>query len=524
MLGIDRRHDYSSSLVSLLCSLFLGIFYNQTYWRKIFEAYPFKIENIGWYFSLLVLLSGIIYLFFELCSFKSLFKKMLVFIFFISSFSANMVDSYGYIFSANTFINMLETHMQETLELVTISLILYVLFLFIVPSYIILKIPIKYSNKPNHLKRIFLSIIVIIFNVVLFGKSYASFFRNRKEIRYYSVPVTPVYAFSKFIRVSLKGRSEKIKKLGHNIRKKKTGTKKKLIIYVVGETARAFNFSLNNYQRDTNPKLSKVENLYSFKNFYSCGTETSISLPCMFSHFEQSNFSLEKAKSHENLLDVLKKADVDILWRDNDNGCKGVCDRVLTHNINEWKDPNHYDEILLRNIDDYIKNIKKDSMIVLHQLGNHGPAYYKRYPEEFKKFLPQCESNQLSDCTNEQIVNSYDNAILYTDHILFSVIQILKKYSKDFDTAMIYVSDHGESLGELGIYLHGLPFWVAPDYQKHVPAIFWFSPEFPLSMKKQQIFSTLEKKYSHDNLFHTILNLLGVECDEYKKALDLFTY
>ncbi|WP_415246253.1 phosphoethanolamine transferase [Thauera sp.] len=162
-------------------------------------------------------------------------------------------------------------------------------------------------------------------------------------------------------------------------------------------------------------------------------------------------------------------------------------------------------------------------MLVLHQLGNHGPAYFRRHPESFRRFTPSCDQDELSKCSREQILNSYDNALLYTDHVLARTIDLLEELDKQYDTAMIYVSDHGESLGENGLYLHGLPYSIAPDEQIKVPMVMWFSSGFAARNRLDQecLRAQTAQAASHDNLFHTVLGLLDVDTSVRDGALDL---
>ena len=166
----------------------------------------------------------------------------------------------------------------------------------------------------------------------------------------------------------------------------------------------------------------------------------------------------------------------------------------------------------------------KGVVVVLHQMGSHGPAYYKRVPPEFKKFQPECLTNNLSDCSREQITNSYDNTLLYTDQLLFSSINWLKTKANTAQSAMIYVSDHGESLGEKGIYLHGLPYAIAPNEQKQIPWLNWFSPEFVAgkNLDVACLKRNAGQRVSHDNLFHSVLGLLDVKTSLHTANLDVY--
>jgi len=156
----------------------------------------------------------------------------------------------------------------------------------------------------------------------------------------------------------------------------------------------------------------------------------------------------------------------------------------------------------------------------LHQMGNHGPAYYKRYPKEFETFTPVYKTNQLEDCSKISLNNTYDNIILYTDYFLNEAISLLKNNDKNFQTSLLYVSDHGESLGENGLYLHGLPNFIAPDNQRHVPAFVWFGEQFD-SVNISVLRQNSTKKYTHDYIFHTLLGLMNVNTAIYNQKLDL---
>ena len=168
---------------------------------------------------------------------------------------------------------------------------------------------------------------------------------------------------------------------------------KELVIVVVGETARADHFALNGYPRPTNPRLAGESQLISFNNVSSCGTSTAISVPCMFAFNDRRSFDVDESRYLENALDVIARAGVDVLWRDNNSSSKGVADRVeyqdyKSRELNPVCDEECRDIGMLQGLQAYIDSRPKDVLIVLHQMGSHGPAYYKRYPPEFEKFTP----------------------------------------------------------------------------------------------------------------------------------------
>ena len=324
-----------------------------------------------------------------------------------------------------------------------------------------------------------------------------------------------------------------------------------VLVLVVGETARAANWGLNGYARQTTPELAALATLnrqpgppalVNFRDVTSCGTNTEVWLPCMFAPVGRRDYDEAVVSGRQSLLHVLARAGVAVQWRDNQSGCKGVCDGlphddVLSINpAGLCAEGRCLDEGLLSGLDERLANAANAArsgapgapgapatqLLVLHQLGSHGPVYFRRYPRALARFLPACESDDLHQCTRAEITNAYDNALLYTDHVLSSLVA--KPAAADgVDTAMIYVSDHGESLGENNLYLHGLPYGIAPDVQKRVPIMMWFSPGLPraLGLDVACVQRRDLQTAAHDQLFHTVLGLLDVQTALYEAALDL---
>lgn len=510
-----------------LIAVFFIIFDNWAFYRHVLAVYPLTLENTGFLASLIVvLLNGIIILL-TLFSARFLFKPVAVVLLILSSLAAYFMDSYGVVIDHHMIDNILRTDTAESFDLLSAKMALYVLFLGIFPAWFVIKAQIPYRGFVTELsaavKVIGLALVISALVVLPLTPFYASFIREHKPLRYFTNPTFYIYSLIKYSKQRLKG-NEKTVVTVIDDSPRSLGNKRELVVLVVGETARADHFSLNGYAKPTNPRLSK-ENLLSFRQFYSCGTSTAESVPCMFSLLERGEFSKAKARAQENLLDVLKRAGVHVLWRDNNSDSKDVALRVTYQDYKTPKnnlvcDEECRDEGMLVGLDAFIRQHPKgDFLIVLHQMGNHGPAYYKRYPKAFEKFTPVCKTNQLEKCTQEEINNAYDNAILYTDYFLSKVIEFLKPYSKDFDTAMFYISDHGESLGENGLYLHGLPYIMAPDDQKHVATVLWLGDGFGVdvaTLKGKQ-----NQKLSHDYIFHTVLDLMKVKSRVYKQDKDI---
>jgi lipid A ethanolaminephosphotransferase len=251
----------------------------------------------------------------------------------------------------------------------------------------------------------------------------------------------------------------------------------------------------------------------------------------MFSNLGRSKFDVNRAAQQENLLDIVQRAGFAVRWRENQSGCKGVCLRVPTELLVEAKPRAFYeiadalDEALLRDLPDRIKDLDRDGLFVLHMMGSHGPAYYKRYPLQFEQFKPACRESQFSRCSTDQIVNSYDNTIVYTDHVLAELITLLQVEDRQgMPTALIYLSDHGESLGESNLYLHGMPYAIAPEVQKHIPMFLWLSPRYQqaFAVDTSCVAGKGQQPVSQDNLFHSVLGLLDIETQVYDAKLDIF--
>lgn len=299
---------------------------------------------------------------------------------------------------------------------------------------------------------------------------------------------------------------------------------------VVGETARADHFSLNGYPRQTNPCLEQ-RRLLNYTRTTSSGTSTSFSVPCMFSFLTRRHFTPQKGASQSNVLDVLHQAGVRVVWIDNNSSDKGVCARIGSINLQHSPDPasphyahgGYYDEVLLEGLGSHLEGTDADVLIVLHTMGSHGPAYHRRYPPRFAKFRPFCGHDAPQHASIEEVVNAYDNTILYTDFVLDRMIAFLESIDGSCETFLYYVSDHGESLGENGVYLHGLPDVLAPAAQTHVPMLVWMSDRTAAVVAPDMALlqGRVDEPTSHDNVAHTLLGLFDVKTDLYRRELDL---
>lgn len=445
---------------------------------------------------------------------------------------AHYVDSWGVLFDKAMIRNIVETDFREASELLSWPALMDLAVRGLLPASVLWYIGVRRSAVVQTVFQTagFTIGTAALTGVIafLFYGTFAATFRNHRELRFQLVPsnyVNAVYGFWKRPDTS----PATLATIAPDAtRMPAQGQKPLVLILVVGETARAASFSLAGYARDTNAALTNV-NISYFNNVTACGTDTATSLPCMFSDLGARNFSVDKARARENVLDILQRTGVGVVWLDNNSGCKGVCDRVHSLQMPTTGPPDLcgdgacQDEILVQALKDKLSGVTQDTTIVLHQLGSHGPSYYKRYPPP-GRFQPTCDTNRIQTCSRESLVNTYDNSIDYTTQVLAKAIQVAAERQSSFDIAFLYLSDHGESLGEKGIYLHGLPPMLAPSEQRAVPMLAWLSPGVNerLRLPRDCLASVIDAPYSHDNLFHTILGVHDIRTTAYRADLDIF--
>ncbi|MDR1694708.1 MAG: phosphoethanolamine--lipid A transferase [Lactobacillaceae bacterium] len=515
----------SLTTFTILYSLFILAFYNFLFFSKVFNISQSLLFTIGTFVSVLFLLIFSCNLFF----WKYTVKPLAILLILINSGVLYFMATYKVVVDAVMLRNTLETDIAEVADLLSFKLFIYIFFLGLLPSFIIYKTKIIF-HKPlksilYKLRNLLISLLLIIAIVLPNYKNVSQFVRNNQSIKYSLIPVNYAAGVFAIIKANIK-KNRKLAIIGEDARIApywQNTDKKNLFVFVVGETARAKNFSFGGYDRNTNEPLEKYSSdILYFSDVDACGTSTAVSVPCMFSKYERKKFK-NSVEFSENFLDVMSKAGYKAIWLENNSGCKGNCRRIETIEV-----CNHTascpDEKMVEMFSDRIKDLDTDAFVVLHQLGSHGPTYYKRYPENFEKYKPACRTELLNECSREEVVNVYDNTIYYTSHTLAQTIEELEKVSDKFNTVLIYVSDHGESLGEKGLYLHGAPYMIAPEEQTKVPLFIWMSDETSnnLNIDKNCLKEKLNKPHSHDNLFHTMLGLTGIETKERLNSLNIF--
>lgn len=525
-----RLHHPHALIVA--ASLWMATLGNVALWRELLQLHLLDgWRGAAFAVAALTLIAALLTGLIGLMAWRATLKPVLTLLLVVTACSAHFMLTYRVVLDTTMVTNVLQTNPGEARDLIGWRFALTLLLLGILPSVWVWRTPLRPVAWPRRLAQnlalVAASLVLAVGTLLAAYQPLASAMRNHRHVRHLVSPLNTVQALGQIAAQPLRRNDSVVLPLGEDAHLGPTyaaQTHAPLVVLVLGETGRAGNFGLNGYARPTTPELTR-EGVASYTNAWACGTSTAASVPCMFSHLGRDAFE-GRDRNYEGLVDVLHRAGLAVLWVDNQAGCKGVCARIPS--VASCPADDCLDEVMLQGLDARIAALPAERrargvVIVLHAMGSHGPAYYKRSPPAYKRFLPECTSNVLQDCSQEELVNAYDNTIVYTDHFLAGTIEWLKRHA-DADTAMLYVADHGESLGESNLYLHGLPYAVAPDVQKRVAWISWLSPRFE---KRSGVATACLRQradvlLSHDHYFHSVLGLLDVQTGVYRHTLDAY--
>lgn len=523
--------------LTLLLSLYFTFVVNfpiLLHFYRILNALP--AYNLGFALTIPLVLFVALNFVFTPFSFRPLLKPFFIVILPISALVSYAMLKYQVVFDRGMIENIVETQQSEASSYLNLSVVLWVLFTGLLPAVLLFFTQVSYPKSALRrlgvrLLSMLLSLLVVAAVAGVYYKDYASVGRSNRTLNLEIVPTNYLYSAFQYYNHRYFTHNGPFEKIGEDAKLvQQPAQKPTLMFLVIGETAREQNQSSGGYSQPTNAFTQKIPDVIYFNHTSSCGTATAVSVPCMFSNMKRVDFNNNKARNSEGLLDILQRAGVSVSWKDNDEGCKGVCDRVPNVIISTAKDNKQcdgdtcYDMALLDNLDADIKRDGKNRLIGLHLIGSHGPTYFKRYPPEFAVFKPDCPRSDIENCSREQLINTYDNTLRYTDYVVSQVIEKAKQYQDSYNVAVIYLSDHGESLGENGLYLHGTPYSVAPAEQTHVPMLFWLSPGYASANRIN--LPCLQRKgknaeVSQDNLFHTVLDAMNVQTHELDPQLNI---
>ncbi|EAR56082.1 hypothetical protein SKA34_12850 [Photobacterium sp. SKA34] len=528
---------------TLLLALYFAIVVNIPIYKELVNIFSSLDQvKIGFIITIPIFFFAALNFLFNLFSWPWISKPFFILLLITSGMVSYASYNYGILFDTGMITNIVETDTSEASSYLSAYSVIWTLIMGVVPALLVFKVKLKPIGGKwlrftlTKVISMLASLAVIAVIAGLYYQDYASIGRNNSYLKKIIIPTQYVYAISSYVKENYLTTPEPYREIGTDAKQSQLAQqqakeKPTLLVFVLGETARTQNYQTNGYGRETTPYTNMLD-VVSFKDVSSCGTATAVSVPCMFSQLPHSDFDRSKADNQDNAIDIMQRAGIDFLWKENDGGDKDVAHNIKKIEVdrrqkNEFcNGKTCYDIALLDKLDDQIANMKGNRLVALHLIGSHGPTYFQRYPKDKAFFQPDCPRADIENCSVEQIVNSYDNTIRYTDFVLAQTIEKLKTLEYKYNTAMIYVSDHGESLGENGLFLHGMPYGLAPDFQKRVPMMLWMSPGFKqakhintdcLAQESQQTAT-----HSHDNVFHSLLGIMDVETNAYDGKLDIF--
>lgn len=529
------RPTLRANALLLLVVGFMVVALNARFWGIVFDSSGLEgLRGVGVIASIGAALFGLTLLMLLPLSLRWTFKPGLALALVLAAGAAYFIGDFGAVIDRHALASVYETDAREAGEWINLRMLLSIGALGILPAILLWWVKIDWQGPVREiLSRLKLAVIAFVLLGVAaagFGKDIASLLRNHMELRHIANPFALLAANLSYLDHA-RNDNRPLEKIGEDARRGTalpTSERPVVLLLAIGESARAFSYSSNGYERATDPKMRAL-GVVNFGNVSSCGTNTATSLPCMFTDPGRRDYKDGVAKYRENLLDVLMRGGYDAVWLDNNTGSKKLAKRAKEIFLGNTEEPKLcnaegcFDEVLLAQLRKELAAVQRDTVFVIHLLGSHGPAYYARYPMEFAKFVPDCRTNELQQCSDLQLRNAYDNTILYTDHILASAAEMLRDDPR-IDPALLYVSDHGESLGEHGLYLHGAPYAIAPDQQTRVPMMLWAADRFSARRRLDLdcLRSRADAPLSHDNFFHSVLGLADVGTGVRNPALDLF--
>ncbi|WP_159682104.1 phosphoethanolamine--lipid A transferase [Luteimonas sp. 9C] len=502
---------------------------NATFWHALHVAGAAPGVQVAFGVALVALHA----LLFGLFAFGRALKPVLCVLLVVTAFASFFATHYAVLFDVEMIHNVLRTDPAESRELLSAGLLLHVLLQGVAPAVLVTLVPLRRDTFGRAaLRRVVFLLAMALLAAGALGSASQGIFslvRADHALRY---RITPGNVLVSAVRAA--GERDEVppgerRPVATDARQTTTPVMRRprLLVLVIGETVRADHWGLNGYARDTTPRL-RARGVVNFPDVAACGSSTEVSLPCMFSALGRAHYDRDAIRAQQSLLDVVARTGVTVDWLDNQSGCKGVCAgtgmQTMTAAIDPaaCRDGRCLDAVLVTALRQRLDTAQGDTLLVLHMLGNHGPAYFERYPETFARYRPVCTSADLARCARPAIVNAYDNAILYTDAVLGQLIDLLAARS-DRDSALLYVSDHGESLGEYGLFLHGAPYAIAPAQQLQVPMVLWTAADSARSMGVDLacVRTGARAPHAHDDLFPTVLGFFDIATRAYDRTHDL---
>lgn len=503
------KKQVKTSHFALIMSVLLLLLYHFSFYRFVFNNLEsLSLNGVFLITSLIVLMVAAnffaFYLFLSIH--RYLGKFLLIISFLINAIAVYFVNTYNAIVDESMISNVFNTNFEESSSFFSLKLVLYFIVIGVLPSIYIYKVKLV----PESLKRFgVVSSLTLLFMLILAFANASNWLwidKNSKQLGGLAMPWSYSVNISLYFIHDAQKNKKEILLPDATIKDQE----KSVVVLVIGESARKENFSLYGYPKKTNPLLSKVENLYHF-DATSCATYTTAGVKCILEHEPTNDL-------YEILPNYLYRNDVEVIWRTTNWGEPPVhIEKYQDRDVLKQKatvENTEYDEVLLAGLKEEIQASKKNKiLVILHTSTSHGPTYNKKYPSKYEVFSPVCNSVELANCSKEELMNAYDNTIVYTDYILNKVIEDLNQLT-DYKSTMLFVSDHGESLGEKNLYMHGVPMSFAPKEQYEIPFIVWVSKD-SRTLKPN-------KELSQQHVFHSVLNFLHIDSPIYNEAMNIY--
>lgn len=504
-------------------SLFYNLFYsflNTALYGAVFFSQSKTYNLPSWFAGIeFIYIWTTFFILFSLLFANRFRKPVAAILFLLNAAASYFTFTYHAAIDKIMFLNLLQTNRNEAFELLNLHMIGFFTLFGILPAVIVCLPKIKDTPFKQQAAAILGSLALCGGLALASQKESIVFAKNYRHLKNYLPPINYVDAAVSILKIKLKPLPP-MQSISEGITQVTIKNKPNLIVFILGETTRAANFSLNGYERPTNePLLPYLENINYYPDTQACGTSTSISVPCIFSKDSRLQYRRGSEQYTQNILDIFNQAGYRVLWRDNDGGCKDVCRRVIYEEPCEKSTCT--DDILLQGLPQKLTNNKNNRLVILHTRGSHGPSYHEHYKKQHERYTPVCTKNSLWTCSQEELRNVYDNTVFAVSDFIAETIKMMQTLQDKYNLMLIYTSDHGESLGENGIYLHAAPYANAPKEQTEVPMLVWLpSPtDYDLS---SQCLPQKGAEFSHDNIFHTLLGLVAPDSLHYNKKLDLF--
>ncbi len=435
-------------------------------------------------------------------------KCILAFLFIVDAISFFFIVTYNVWITDKMMGNVFNTRYSEASGFFTWQALLYILLLGIIPCFFVFAKKVNYGGWKGLFVNVGVSFAVLLAVIGVNAKNTLWIDDNSTEI---GSLIMPWSCTVNSIRYHVKEKNRNRKEILLPDAKIATESKD-VCLLIIGESARSMNFSLYGYEKKTNP-YTENDNVHALIAEAS-DTYTTAGVKAILDHKPTS-------KLYEILPNYLNRIGVDVTWRTSNWGEPPVHIEKY-YKVQDVKRmypqaaENKFDEVLLEGLKEEILASEKDKvLVILHTSTSHGPTYNTKYPKEFEVFTPVCQTVEAAKSNKEELVNAYDNSIVYTDWLIHSAIEILRDIPQR-RSCMIYVSDHGESLGEGGLYMHGVPAGIAPREQLDIPFIVWTSDE--------SISIDTKDKVGHYHVFHSVMGFLGVESPIYDKKMDVFSF